>query len=156
YDSAGYSSLIKNAFYTQKVVGKLENLEKLIKNDEKSTCLISHTRWATHGECNKINAHPHLSKNNYWAVVHNGIIENYISIKKQLKNQPQSTTDTAVVAELLEERNPKSLEEFVDVFKEIKGSYALVALSKNEDNTMYFAKNKSPMFIGVSGEDFMI
>lgn len=156
YDSAGYSSLIKNAFYTQKVVGKLENLEKLIKNDEKSTCLISHTRWATHGECNKINAHPHLSKNNFWAVVHNGIIENYISIKKQLKNQPQSTTDTAVVAELLEERNPKSLEEFVDVFKEIKGSYALVALSKNEDNTMYFAKNKSPMFIGVSGEDFMI
>lgn len=151
YDSAGYTSLEKNAFLTKKAVGKLQNLKNLVLDSDKTTCAISHTRWATHGECSVVNAHPHLSHGEEWAVVHNGIIENYLDLKSKLQNLPESTTDTAVLAELLEEASPQNVSEFIDVMCGVRGSYALVAMQKNQADTLFFAKDKSPMFIAVTG-----
>ena len=147
YDSSGYASLKKSKIETVKKCGSIKNLLDSVCEDSFSTCFISHTRWATHGKCTEQNAHPHLSKNEGFAVVHNGIIENYETLKKEYNLPASSETDTEIVAQLLEKFNAQTIFDFIDTFKIIKGSYAILTLLKNRLNTMFVAKEKSPLYL---------
>ena len=154
YDSAGITNLKGGELETYKAVGNISNLEKKLPDSKVFNCAIAHTRWATHGEPNEINAHPHASKNGDWVLVHNGIIENYKELKKSLKNTLKSETDTCVVAELLEEDEIRDIQGFINVFQNVQGSYAIVAESKFKENELFLARRKSPLYITMndSGE----
>lgn len=171
YDSAGVALLNDGAFSVYKKKGRVAELSRFIKNlsagnnDKKnsSTLGIAHTRWATHGVPSDRNAHPHLSNDGSIAIVHNGIIENYLSIKKVLtekKYEFKSDTDTEVLANLIEDvtKNTQiSLEEAVRLaLMQVVGAYAILVLSKNEPNTMVIAKVGSPAVIGVGKGEFFI
>ncbi len=147
YDSAGLAALEGNEFCVIKSVGNIDALLGKISETDESCSMIAHTRWATHGKVSEENSHPHLSANGEWAVVHNGIIENYLPLKKELLYPPKSSTDTAVVAELIAEQNVKDIAEFIDAFSKIKGSYAIVAAKKSNRKCLFVAKNKSPLYI---------
>lgn len=147
YDSAGIANLSGRNIEMYKAVGNISNLDKKITDDMIFNCAIAHTRWATHGEPNEINAHPHSSKNNDWVIVHNGIIENYKELKNNLKNNTKSETDTEVVAELLEENNVTKIEDFIKTFESVEGSYAIVGFNKNKENELFLARKRSPLYI---------
>lgn len=149
YDSAGISSLINGEIITHKQAGKIDELISNLPGNLNCTCAISHTRWATHGKANYENAHPHSSHNNTWTIVHNGIIENYRELKEKLKRPLESDTDTAVLAQYLEENNASDIESFISTFKDVKGSYAIAAINKHFSNTIYIAKKNSPLFVSV-------
>jgi len=156
YDSAGIAILQKEDFEIYKAVGKIKNLEEKIKknsanenNDLKIG--IGHTRWATHGKPTELNAHPHLGEFSY--VVHNGIIENYQEIKKDLiKNGVKflSETDTEVIVHLFEQnlQNFDSFSAFKETIKTLKGAYAILLITKKSPDTIFFAKNGSPLILG--------
>ncbi len=146
YDSAGLASLNGGRFEVFKQIGEIAKLSKKLPDDMLLSCALSHTRWATNGEVSKLNCHPHLSNGGVWAVVHNGIIENYKQLKSELLNPPKSQTDTAVVAEMLEEKNVQNISDFIDVMNVCEGSFALVATTNQEKN-MFLAKRKSPLFV---------
>lgn len=159
YDSAGIAVLQENNFSNFKAVGKLVNLEEKTK-DFKTTSFavgIGHTRWATHGKPTELNAHPHLGEYSY--VVHNGIIENYAELKNELQNSGVtflSQTDTEVIVHLFEKHQKElkdSFEAFRKTIKELRGAYAILLVTKNESDTIYFAKHGSPMIIGINGEN---
>ena len=156
YDSAGIAVMEKGNVDCFKEVGCIDNLEKLVPDNLETTCAIAHTRWATHGKATTVNAHPHSSKNGLWTLVHNGIIENYLELKQTLKNEIESDTDTAVVAELLEEKNVNSIEEFIDVFGLLDGSYSIVAINKNKPDELFLAKNKSPLYVAETDGGFLV
>ena len=107
YDSAGIAINQNNELYINKKAGRIKNLEKAISEDLYSTIGIGHTRWATHGEPTEVNAHPHYNKTKSIAVIHNGIIENYMEIKKWLMEDKgvvfESDTDTEVIAHLIDQ-----------------------------------------------------
>ena len=161
YDSAGVAYIKNNKINVVKSAGKIANLEKLIEGDVDAVCGIAHTRWATHGKPNDVNAHPHLSSNNKWVVVHNGIIENYIELKSELiKNNNikfVSDTDTEVVSQLLQVNNAEDkILTLINSCKKLKGSYALACVNEDEDKTLYLAKNKSPLYVSTcNGEVFV-
>lgn len=146
YDSSGITNLENEKMETYKAVGNISKLCEILP-DKNFGCAIAHTRWATHGKPNEINAHPHASKNSDWVIVHNGIIENYKELRDGLKNQPSSDTDTCVIAEMLEEQGVKNITEFINLFKNVTGSYAIVALNKEKENTLFLARNKSPLYL---------
>lgn len=156
YDSAGIAVLKNGKITSYKEVGCIKNLEEKVPDDLETTCAIAHTRWATHGKPTTKNAHPHSSKNGVWTIVHNGIIENYLEIKQTLKEKIASDTDTAVVAELLEEKNAETIEDFINVFSMLSGSYSIVAMNKNRPNELFLAKNKSPLYIAEENGDFLV
>ncbi len=157
YDSAGYAELSEGKIYYSKKVGRIINLKESINEDSEITCAIAHTRWATHGKVTETNSHPHLSKTEEWAIVHNGIIENYEVLKKNLKFSPKSDTDTAVIAERLEELNINTIEDFIKSFDDVSGSFGLAAICKTKKNTIFLGKRKSPLFISQNKEgDFLI
>lgn len=157
YDSAGIAKLSDGKIVSTKRVGSIKNLAESVPKKDMVNVAISHTRWATHGVPSEKNAHPHISKNGIWAVVHNGIIENYKELKKQLKHEPESETDTAVVAELLEEKNVENIFGFIDTFSNICGSYAIAAICQNKNDTMFLVRQKSPLYVGVNAEqEFLI
>jgi glutamine---fructose-6-phosphate transaminase (isomerizing) len=165
YDSAGVA-LLNNSkdFLIYKKSGKVSELEQSVTGkDTNAHTGMGHTRWATHGAPNDRNAHPHLSQNGEFAIIHNGIIENYATLKKALVDRGhefKSETDTEVLIHLIEEiakNNAVSFEEAVRMaLTQIVGAYAIVILSNKEPNYLIGARKGSPMVIGVGeGEHFI-
>lgn len=161
YDSAGIAIKAADNIRLFKAKGEIKNLEKIIVPTVGADTGIGHTRWATHGKPDEINAHPHLSGDKTWAVVHNGIIENYTELKNKLTGfgyDFYSETDTETIAKLLEYYFAKDGEELSALNKTvsaIKGSFAL-GIVKKDKGGFYFAKNKSPLFIAKSGDEVML
>ncbi len=151
YDSAGISYFENNKIETIKSVGAPLLLFKKVNLDTKSNLAIAHTRWATHGKVNELNAHPHVSKNGTFSVVHNGIIENYLELKnKYLKDYTfKSETDSEVIANLLEKFfNGNVLETLNKVIGMLKGCFALAIVCKEINDKIFFAKKNMSLLIG--------
>ncbi|PWN07358.1 glutamine--fructose-6-phosphate transaminase (isomerizing) [Rhodohalobacter mucosus] len=164
YDSAGVA-ILNGQMSIQKGKGKVVNLEKLIKvNGVKGNIGIGHTRWATHGEPNDVNSHPHLSESGKVAVVHNGIIENYGSLKKKLSDNGRtfkSQTDTEIIAQLIEEIYSKSkdisFEQAIRLtLKQIVGTYGLAIVNIEEPGKIYIARKGSPLLLGIGDNEMFI
>lgn len=163
YDSAGIA-LTNSTLQVFKTKGKVADLEEIIPPATEAHIGMGHTRWATHGEPNDRNAHPHLSQSGKLAVIHNGIIENYGSLKEALIRQGhefKSDTDTEVLIHLIEEIKEKentSLDEAVRLaLNEVVGAYAIVILSKDEPTKLIAARKGSPLVVGYGepGEFFL-
>ena len=162
YDSAGIAvNTGKSEFNIVKKVGRLKNLENALKeNPLEGNIGIGHTRWATHGKPSDINSHPHFNKDKTLVVVHNGIIENYLELKKDLIAKGYefvSETDTEVVAHLLDSLYEGDLLEAVKkLLKIIKGAYALGMMSISEPDRIIAARKESPLIVGLGkGENFI-
>lgn len=160
YDSAGIAILVNDECSQNSIVkvakqaGKIAELEKTLENlDFNGNVGIGHTRWATHGEPTTINAHPHLDCSGKIAVVHNGIIENYAELKRELISKGHkflSETDTEVLPHLLEEyNNGDLLVAMQKLVKRIKGSGAIVAISSDFPDEIIAARIASPLIVGV-------
>lgn len=163
YDSAGIA-LLNGELNVYKCKGKVADLEKFAELKKKEgTIGIGHTRWATHGEPNDVNAHPHFSESKNLVIIHNGIIENYGSLKKELKKRGHhflSDTDTEVLIHLIEDiqkNEDVDLEEAVRIaLNQVIGAYAIVILSKENPDELITAKKGSPLVIGIGDEEFYI
>ncbi len=163
YDSAGVA-LLDTDLNIYKKAGKVSNLENFAEDKNlNSTVGIGHTRWATHGAPNDVNAHPHKSGNDRLAIIHNGIIENYDALKKELIKRGhifESDTDTEVLIHLIEEiiaKDNVSLEEAVRYsLNEVIGAYAIVIIDKENPNKLIAARNSSPLVIGIGKEEFFV
>ncbi len=163
YDSAGIAVLNGN-LHVYKKAGKVSELENYTTGkDVAATIGIGHTRWATHGVPNDTNAHPHLSNSGNLALIHNGIIENYDAIKKELIKRGyvfHSDTDTEVLVNLVEEvrkQDNSSLEDAVrTALNEVVGAYAIVVIDRNDPDHLIAARKGSPLVIGVGEEEFFI
>ncbi|TAE73972.1 MAG: glutamine--fructose-6-phosphate transaminase (isomerizing) [Bacteroidetes bacterium] len=160
YDSAGIA-LLNGDLNVYKKKGKVDDLKKSLTHAKlDGNTGIGHTRWATHGEPNDINAHPHYSNNKDLVIVHNGIIENYNAIKQDLINkgyQFESQTDTEVLVSFIEDiqkNTQASLEESVRfALQKVIGAYAIVVMSKNSPQTLIAARKGSPLVIGVGKDE---
>jgi len=165
YDSAGVALLNNdNQINVYKTKGKVEDLERYAADKDLSgTVGIAHTRWATHGEPNDLNAHPHYSQSKTLAIIHNGIIENYANIKKDLTKrgfQFQSDTDTEVLVQLIEyvkEQNKVDLPHAVQLaLSQVVGAYAIAIIEKNNPQQIVVARKSSPLVIGIGDNEFFI
>ncbi len=163
YDSAGVA-LINGGLKVYKKKGKVAELEEeVIGKDLHANIGIGHTRWATHGEPSDRNAHPHVSNNGELAMIHNGIIENYVSIKNDLQKKGytfKSDTDTEVLLNFIEDiqkNNNSTLEEALRIaLKRIVGAYCILLIDKNDPETIIAARKGSPLVIGIGkGEHFL-
>ncbi|MEE4198489.1 MAG: glutamine--fructose-6-phosphate transaminase (isomerizing) [Bacteroidales bacterium] len=163
YDSAGIA-LLNNQVNIYKKQGKVADLENHVsKNDISGTIGIGHTRWATHGEPNDINAHPHVSMNGHFILIHNGIIENYGRLKEKLTDRGytfQTETDTEVLANLIEYiylKGQVSAEIAVRLaLSKVVGAYGLAIICKDEPNKLIAARKGSPLVIGVGEGEYFI
>lgn len=164
YDSAGIA-LVNGGLHYKKGKGKVDGLAKKINQTVfEGKIGIGHTRWATHGEPNDVNSHPHLSESGNIAVVHNGIIENYTTLKKQLISRGktfQSQTDTEIVAQLLEEIYTTSsgvtFEEAIQLtLKQIVGTYGLAIIHKDIPDKIFIARKGSPLLLGIGDNEMFI
>ena len=162
YDSAGIAIIgAENAIKIQKKVGRLANLEAIVKADpNEGTVGIGHTRWATHGRPSDMNAHPHASEDGKFAVVHNGIIENYMPLKEELIEKGyhfKSETDTEVVAHLLEDMYDGDFVSTVRrMLDRVDGAYALEIICADEPDKIICTKKENPLVIGLGkGENFV-
>ena len=152
YDSAGIAVYNNDRLDVIKCKGRLAALETKLKEvDIKCKLGIGHTRWATHGEPNDINSHPHISYNERIAVVHNGIIENYLKIKEFLENKGVkflSDTDTEVIAHLVDYHYKGNLvKAVIETLNELEGSYALCVICSDTPEEFVAAKKDSPMIV---------
>ncbi|MDD6103123.1 MAG: glutamine--fructose-6-phosphate transaminase (isomerizing) [Bacteroidales bacterium] len=165
YDSAGIALINDNnnlSIYKSK--GKVSALEALIADkDTSGTVGIAHTRWATHGEPNDVNAHPHFSEHKNLALIHNGIIENYKTLKAELINRGyhfHSDTDTEVLIQLIQfmmDSHNISLEEAVPLaLQSVIGAYAIVVIDKNNPNVLIAARKGSPLIVGLGDDEFFL
>ncbi|MHA7129477.1 glutamine--fructose-6-phosphate transaminase (isomerizing) [Algoriphagus namhaensis] len=165
YDSAGVALMDQHGLSVYKKKGKVSQLEEYLK--EKGEVLskvgIGHTRWATHGEPNDLNAHPHYSSTEKIAIIHNGIIENYEVLKKDLLSKGytfESDTDTEVFVKFIEDiyvNNDISLEEALRLaLHKVVGAYAIVLMNKEEPNTLIAARKGSPLVIGVGEDEYFL
>jgi glucosamine--fructose-6-phosphate aminotransferase (isomerizing) len=163
YDSAGVA-LLNGSLNVYKCKGKVADLHAFAADKNKEgTIGIGHTRWATHGVPNDVNAHPHYSGSKNLVMIHNGIIENYGSLKEELKKRGHvflSDTDTEVLIHLIEDIKEKEnvrLGEAVRIaLNQVVGAYAIVILSKDAPNELIAAKKGSPMVIGIGEDEFFI
>jgi glucosamine--fructose-6-phosphate aminotransferase (isomerizing) len=163
YDSAGISILNKKQLI-YKCRGKVSDLEEFVKNKDLAGHIgIGHTRWATHGEPNDINAHPHSSEKGKFILIHNGIIENYAKLKEKLKNRGvkfKSETDTEVLANLMEYIYLKGKVEAEMAVRlalsRVVGAYGLVIMCTDEPDKIIAARKGSPLVIGVGNEEYFL
>ncbi|MCG2429043.1 glutamine--fructose-6-phosphate transaminase (isomerizing) [Staphylococcus epidermidis] len=161
YDSAGIAVVNDDGTKLFKEKGRIAELRKVADNsDEDGTLGIGHTRWATHGVPNYENSHPHQSTSGRFTLVHNGVIENYEELKAEYLSDVtfSSETDTEVIVQLVDYFSKQGLateDAFTKVVKLLNGSYALGLLDDNDKDTIYVAKNKSPLLVGV-GEGFNV
>ncbi|MDG1428071.1 MAG: glutamine--fructose-6-phosphate transaminase (isomerizing) [Crocinitomicaceae bacterium] len=165
YDSAGVALLLDDKINIYKKQGKVANLEEYTTDKNVSGNLgMGHTRWATHGEPNDINAHPHYSEDHGLAIIHNGIIENYDAIKSDLLSKGytfRTETDTEVLIYLIDDIRKKTgmkLGESVrTALQQVVGAYAIVVLSKDEPDKLIAARKSSPLVVGIGKEgDFYL
>lgn len=162
YDSSGIAIINENGLGVFKKKGKVVDLESILNKDLISAHVgIGHTRWATHGEPNDINAHPHKSNSGRFAIIHNGIIENYSSIKQILTNKGyifHSQTDTEVLVNFIEEiqktKNCDLPEAVRIALKEVVGAYAIVVLDAENPDELVAARKGSPLVIGIGKDEY--
>ncbi|HPA53792.1 MAG TPA: glutamine--fructose-6-phosphate transaminase (isomerizing), partial [Bacillota bacterium] len=161
YDSAGVAVYTKENIEIRKYKGRLSVLEEHLKKETLDGCLgIGHTRWATHGEPSDVNSHPHTNCSGDIAVVHNGIIENYMSIKSMLIEKGytfRSETDTEVLAHYVDYFYKDDLLEAVTkVLEKIRGSYAFAVISRREPDKIICVRKENPLIVGIGkGENFI-
>ena len=160
YDSAGIAVMNEAGVHVFKEVGRIANLRGAVDESVEATAGIGHTRWATHGVPNQSNAHPHQSASGRFTLVHNGVIENYHLLQQEyLQNVTmKSDTDTEVIVQLVEHFANEGLstdEAFRKTLSLLHGSYALGLLDEQDAETIYVAKNKSPLLVGV-GDTFNV
>ncbi|MHA1614505.1 MAG: glutamine--fructose-6-phosphate transaminase (isomerizing), partial [Candidatus Thorarchaeota archaeon] len=156
YDSVGVTTIEQHKLYTKKDQGKVEEVHRKLDLDEMPGSIgIGHTRWATHGVPSMLNSHPHFDCNNEIAVVHNGVIENFMELRKELSakgHKFKSETDTEIIPHLLEDymKNGMDLVEAVkEVTKRIEGTYAIVVMSTKEEETkIVCTRDGNPLVIG--------
>ena len=161
YDSAGVALQTEEGIKLFKCKGKVANLEDMVAGKElKGSAGIGHTRWATHGPPNDVNAHPHFSESEELCIIHNGIIENYSSLKNELINRGyefKSDTDTEVLINLIQEVHKKTGTDLFESIRlalnEVVGAYAIVILNKLNPNELIAAKMGSPLVVGVGEEN---
>ena len=162
YDSAGIAVNSREKIHLVKSLGRLENLNKKLSGGEllKGNLGIGHTRWATHGEPSEKNAHPQVSQNSKFAVVHNGIIENYMNLKEDLISKGikfKSQTDTEVVAQYLEYNYKGNfLEVVLNLIKSLKGSYAFGIICEDNPEEIIAARKDNPLIIGIGKNENFI
>ena len=165
YDSAGVALLSDGNLNLYKKQGKVANLVEFAENQDRSGSIgIAHTRWATHGEPNDKNAHPHVSENGDIAIIHNGIIENYDVLKEELISRGyvfRSDTDTEVLVHLVDDIQKKEGVWFGEALRiallSVTGAYAIVAISKTKPDTIVAARKSSPLVVGIGKEgDFYL
>lgn len=161
YDSAGIAVNVNEQLQIFKTKGRLRNLEQIIDLEIDSVVGIGHTRWATHGAPSDVNAHPHANQNDTIAVIHNGIIENYMEIKEWLINDKQvlfkSETDSEVIAHLIDFYYEGDLLDAVyKAVDRMEGAYAIGVIAKNEPNRLVAVRKDSPLIVGLGeGENFI-
>ncbi len=163
YDSAGVA-LLNDSMKVYKCAGKVSDLEKFTTGkDITGTIGIGHTRWATHGVPNDINAHPHVAESGNLTIIHNGIIENYAPLKEELKSRGHhftSDTDTEVLVNLIDDIHQNSgvdlLEAVRMALNEVVGAYAIVILSKDNHDELIVARKGSPLVIGIGENEFFV
>ena len=159
YDSAGIAVMDGNSISVNKVTGRLANLCE--KTDDgkavKGGTGIGHTRWATHGAPTSENAHPHLSNDGKFAVVHNGIIENYMLLREKLISEGyhfESETDTEVIVHLIEKYYKGNVREaLIKTTNKLRGSYALGVICAENPGTLYAAREASPLILGLGTDE---
>ncbi|WMJ20183.1 glutamine--fructose-6-phosphate transaminase (isomerizing) [Geobacillus kaustophilus] len=160
YDSAGIAVLNESGVHVFKEKGRIADLRRIVDPNVNATVGIGHTRWATHGAPSRVNAHPHQSASGRFTLVHNGVIENYEMVKRDYLADVafQSDTDTEVIVQLVEKfvRDGLTTEEaFRKTLSLLKGSYAIAMIDAQDENTIYAAKNKSPLLVGL-GDGFNV
>jgi glucosamine--fructose-6-phosphate aminotransferase (isomerizing) len=161
YDSAGMAVLNDGELRVVRKKGNLDKLEKALSSVSFNGKIgIGHTRWATHGRPSEENAHPHLDCNSRIALVHNGIVENFLSLKERLQEQGhtfRSETDTEILVHLVEANNNGNLAEAVRLsLREVEGSYALAVVSLDEPDVIVAARKDSPLIVGLGEGEFFV
>ena len=165
YDSAGLAVIHRNKLQVTKTAGRVQDLRDRVSDRTKATVGIGHTRWATHGEPNEVNAHPHMDTKGRIAVVHNGIIENAEQLRDALSARGVklvSDTDTEALAHLIaaesdDDANPGSLEEAVRrALRHVEGTYGLVVLDIRHPNELVVARNGSPIVLGIGESEMFV
>ncbi|MFH1936246.1 MAG: glutamine--fructose-6-phosphate transaminase (isomerizing) [Bacteroidota bacterium] len=163
YDSAGLC-MLNDDLKVYKCKGKVSDLEEYVSGSDVSGNIgMAHTRWATHGEPNQVNAHPHFSQNKSLAIIHNGIIENYAALRSELINRGyvfSSDTDTEVLIHLIEDiiiHEKVPLQEAVRIaLNQVIGAYAIVVISKTNPNKIIAARKGSPLVVGIGKEEYFV
>src|SRR3989339_1986727 len=161
YDSVGMACLDGKEIHTRKDIGKIDEVDARLKLREMTGSIgIAHSRWATHGQVTRENAHPHSNEKGDISLVHNGIIENHAELRQMLLDKGyvfSSDTDTEVIVHLIDFRYKGSLSQAVqEALREIEGSYALVIISSREPDILIAARNESPLIIGLGdGENYV-
>ncbi|HEV2642076.1 MAG TPA: glutamine--fructose-6-phosphate transaminase (isomerizing) [Candidatus Elarobacter sp.] len=161
YDSAGVAVMNGSGVETRKAAGKISRLETaMAARPVEGTLGIAHTRWATHGEPNECNAHPHVSMDGSVAVVHNGIIENFMALRQKLEVMGfkfVSETDTEVLAHLIQATFKDSLEQAViDALAQVEGTYGIAVVSSRDPDKLVAARKGSPLLIGLGDHEYYI
>jgi glucosamine--fructose-6-phosphate aminotransferase (isomerizing) len=161
YDSAGVAIMNGQGVETVKEAGKISRLEAMLKATPViGTTGIAHTRWATHGPPNQINAHPHVSQDGTLAVVHNGIIENATTLRQMLEGRGyvfRSETDTEVLAHLIEEFFEGNLEDAViQALRQVEGTYGIAVISSVDSHKIVAARKGSPLLVGLGEDEFFV
>ena len=157
YDSVGFATIDSGVLHVRKDAGRIDEVVERLEMEEMPGSLgIGHTRWATHGAPEMVNAHPHMDCEGRVAVIHNGVIENFMELKEELLQKGHnftSRTDTEIIAHLIEEEMKEDVEmgeAILRALRNLEGSYALGVVSSTDPGRIYIARNESPIVLGVS------